>query len=201
LNENGEDIELTIKLIMSANNIPNITEPDEAIKNRVKIIPFGSVWCANAPISEEEQMATRTFKMDPDFEKRIPILASAFLWILVQYFPKYCAEGLKDPQSVIDYTREYWNNNDIIGKFVSDNVKEAYVSEGVRDMNSKVTMNELYTEFKTWFRSSYPQDRLPNRDVVRADFIKRWGRSGSDGWIGLFLPKTTYDILPINPTF
>lgn len=201
LNENGEDIELTIKLIMSANNIPNISDPDEAIKNRVKIIPFGSVWCANAPESEEEQMRTRTFKMDPDFEKRIPILASAFLWILVQYFPKYCKYGLKDPQSVIDYTREYWSNNDIYGKFVNDNVKEAYISEGERDMNSKVTMNQLYTEFKTWFRSSYPQDRLPNRDVVRADFIKRWGRSGSDGWPGLYLPQSNFDILPINPTF
>lgn len=202
LNENGGDIELSIKICVITNDIPDIPDPDDAVKRRVKIIPFLSEWVPEdrAPKTEEEQMKQRKFKMDTSFEKRIPLLASAFLWILTQYYPKYCKEGLVDPPSVIEHTRQYWEENDIYGKFEADNITETYTPDGERDLEPKVTMNELYAEFKTWFRSSYPTSKLPNRDVVKAAYQKKWGRCGADGWKGISLPQANneFEILPFQ---
>jgi len=66
-------------------------------------------------------------------------------------------------------------------------------------MDQKITMNELYAEFKTWFRSSYPTSKLPNRDIVKAAYQKKWGRVGADGWGAKCLIETNaFEILPFQ---
>ena len=44
LHDNGGDIELTFKMIMSTNEIPKIADPDQAVEDRVKIFPFFGKW-------------------------------------------------------------------------------------------------------------------------------------------------------------
>lgn len=200
LNENGGDIELSLKIVIITNDIPNIEDPDDATKRRVKIIPFLSEWILNYDATKEEQFQRRKFKMDLDFEKRIPLLAPAFLWILTQYYPTYCKDGLIDPPSVVEHTKSYWEENDIYGKFETDCIAEAFTPDGERDMEQKVTMNELYAEFKTWFRSSYPTSKLPNRDIVKAAYQKKWGRVGVDGWNARCIPEANnaFEILPFQ---
>lgn len=200
LNENGGDVELSLKIAIITNDIPNIEDPDDATKRRVKIIPFLSEWILNYNATYEEQMERRKFRMDLDFEKRIPLLAPAFLWILTQYYPTYCKEGLNDPPSVVEHTKNYWEENDIYGKFETDCIAKAYLPDGEeRDMEQKVTMNELYAEFKTWFRSSYPTSKLPNRDIVKAAYQKKWGRVGINGWSALVIVGLNTDAFEILP--
>lgn len=200
LNDNGGDVELSLKIVIITNDIPNIEDPDDATKRRVKIIPFLSEWILNYNATYEQQMERRKFKMDLDFEKRIPLLAPAFLWILTQYYPTYCKEGLVDPPSVVEHTKTYWEENDIYGKFETDCVAKAVTIEGEIDLEQKITMNDLYTEFKTWFRSSYPTSKLPNRDIVRAAYQKKWGRVGIEGWVGKCIPlaNNEHEILPFQ---
>jgi phage/plasmid-associated DNA primase len=198
LNENGGSIELTVKIVMIVNDIPPITEADEPTKKRVKIIPHLNKWVDHPEnYQNDEKSGVRYFKKDINFEKRIPVLAAPFLWILTQYFPLYATEGLNDPQSVIDHTTEYWDNTDVYGIFINEKIEEVYTDDTKteRDLTKSITMNELYGEFKVFFKNSYPTDNVPNRDIVRAQFVKRWGKYGKKGWCGLNIINTDIDII------
>jgi phage/plasmid-associated DNA primase len=187
LHDNGGDITLTFKIVMSANEIPPVHKPDEAIKKRLKIIPFLSVWSDAASEDLNEQYETRVFKMNPSFEKRIPLLAAPFLWILTQYYPSYCKEGLDDPAIVDEYTRDYWEKTDVYGLYAKENLQEVYLSEGVKDMDQTLNLNDLYMDFKIWHRNAYNNECIPNRDLVRLAFNARYGPAGIQGWPGLAL--------------
>lgn len=185
LQDNGGDVEATFKMILVCNNVPLITNPDSAIKDRTKIFPFLSTWVKEPPADYEEQIRQRRFKMNRTFESRIPILAPAFLWIMTQYFPYYVKEGLPDPEIVTETTEKYWRENDVYAQFAADVVQDVYTSAGDRDSNAKVTLSEIYTEFKTWFRDSFPGTKVPSRSDVRAELSSRWGRMHGTSWHGI----------------
>jgi phage/plasmid-associated DNA primase len=192
LNENGGAIELTAKIMVITNDVPPITEADEAVKKRIKIIPHLRKWVDDPEEASKLDPQTIYFKKDTQFEKRIPILSSPFLWILTQYFPRYMKEGLQDPQTVIDYTEEYWKNNDVYGIFISERTTEVYKDNHnhehkEKDLTSTVTMNDLLQEFKSFFRTSYPSDTVPGRDIIKSQMVKRWGRYPKGGWQGYAL--------------
>lgn len=185
LNENGCDIELSFKIIMITNDIPSVHRADDAVKDRFKIFPFLGKWIDNPP-SDEDQIKefghVKLFKKDINFEKRLPILATAAAWIFSMYYPKYCEEGLEVPQVVIEHTEEYWKNNDIYGQFIQECVVDVYVSEGVRDTSVHVSVTEMYDEFKLWFRGSFPGKELPVRQELKNELCHRWGEPMKLGW-------------------
>ena len=197
LNENGGDVESTFKMILSTNKIPNIPGADKAVKNRTRIFPFLSSWVDNPPETEEEQYEKHLFKKDVNFEKRIPILAPAFLWIMIQYYPRYAAEGLIDPQVVVDHTEAYWKENDVYSQFIDDNIAPVLDENQQPDKNAKCLLSHLYDEFKNWFRSSYPGTKVPDRSMLRTEFNTRYGIMSGHGWYGIRL--TTDEAGPILP--
>jgi hypothetical protein len=123
--------------------------------------------------------------MDVNFEKRIPILAPAFLWIISQYYPYYFSEGLKDPAIVTEHTESYWRDNDVYAQFAADNIQEVYTPGGDRDSSARVTLTEIYTEFKIWFRDAFPGTKPPERSIVRTELSSRWGRMHGNAWHGI----------------
>ncbi|HSW76415.1 MAG TPA: hypothetical protein VLG50_05195 [Candidatus Saccharimonadales bacterium] len=193
LGENGDDIELTFKTIMSANDIPNMTR-QKAVEARVKIVPFLSQWVETPPDSEEERYKQRLFQMNTNFENEIPVLTSAFLWILTQYYPKYATEGLKTPDIVIEHTENYWKENDYVGLFISECIYEVYVDDAkqIRDTKSIITLNQINEAFRVWYRQCYPNRNIPEREALRKDLYNRWGKTAK-GWPGFALMKDKDD--------
>jgi len=187
LQENGGDVQATFKLVLTCNKVPVITNPDKPIKGRTKLFPFMSKFVSNPPTDPEEQYEQKLFKKDPFFEKRIPILAPAFLWIMTQYFPHYVEEGLVDPEIVTETTESYWRDNDVYAQFVADAVQEINDENGQRDTSVKVCLNEIYGEFKTWFKDAFPGTRVPERSIVRSELSSRWGRMYGNSWYGIRL--------------
>ena len=186
LQDNGGDIQVHFKLILTCNKVPIIPNADRAIKNRTRLFPFMSTWVDDAPQDEAEQYKQRRFKKNPFFERRIPILAPAFLWIMTQYYPYYSAEGLRDPQAVIDHTEAYWRDNDVYAQFAADMIREVYV-EGTneRDANARATLSEIYSRFKEWFRDAFPGNKVPERGIVRSELQGRWGHMRGNAWHGI----------------
>ena len=187
LHDNGGEIQATFKLILTCNNVPSVVNPDKPTKDRMKIFPHLSKFIDNPPETKEEQYKKRLFKKDPFFERRIPILAPAFLWIMTRYYPNYIREGLIDPPLVIETTEQYWKDTDIYSQFISDNIKEVILENGERDTNYKANLTEIYTEFKVWFRDSYPGCKVPERATVRSELSSRWGRMQGNWWYGITL--------------
>jgi len=185
LQDNGGDIQVTFKLILTCNKVPIIPNADKAIKNRTRLFPYLSTWVDDAPQDQAEQYRQRRFKKNPFFERRIPILAPAFLWIMSMYYPHYSVEGLNDPAIVTETTQAYWRDNDVYAQFAADTIQEVYVSSGVRDEAARTTLSEIYSEFKVWFRDAFPGTKVPERSIVRAELSTRWGRMNGNAWHGI----------------
>ena len=185
LQDNGGDVQVFFKLILTCNKVPIIPNADKAIKNRVRLFPHLSTWVDNPPEDEAEQYRQRRFRKNPFFERRIPILAPAFLWIMAQYYPHYSTEGLTDPAIVTETTEAYWRDNDVYAQFAADTIQEVYSDAGDRDAGARVTLSEIYSEFKVWFRDAFPGTKPPERSIVRTELSSRWGRMHGNAWHGI----------------
>lgn len=187
LHENGGDIEATFKMVLMCNKPPIIPNADKAVKNRTRLFPFTSTWVKDPPETEEEQMKERKFKMDPNFEKQIPHLAPAFLWIMVHYYPQYATEGLEDPEIVTQWTDTYWRDNDIYAQFAAETITEVWKPDGTKDENVRVTLSEIYSQFKSWYKEAVPGEKVPQRQAVRSELVSRWGPLHGNSWHGIRL--------------
>lgn len=192
-NENGGSIEAYFKLVLMCNRIPDFSIIDKAFESRVDILPYLSSWVDNPPTDEKEQYKLRTFKKDPFFDKRLPELSYPFLWLLVQYFPLYSAEGLKRPQIVVDTIQKHMENNDTYRMFIIDRIEPVYKLEGEKkliDESVSVSATEIYNVFKSWYRElhggsnrSSPPDF--NRFKEELCMNTRLGPQVNRRWIGI----------------
>ena len=141
----------------------------------------------------DEQYKQRLFKKDPFFEKGIPELASAFMWYLVQMYTKYRKQGLHEPALVTESTTEYWNENDIYLQFINENITRAYQEipnwpEGKPkpvDEEAKITIAEIYSRFRDWFRECFQGIKCPDRPIVKGELEQRMGKTFKRAWRGI----------------
>jgi hypothetical protein len=90
------------KLIGVSNHHIYAKNYDDSLKQCIKIIPFLSTFTDNAPNDTKEQLITKKFPQDRNFD--VTKFKEAFKWILKEYLPVYKKEGLIEPQIVKDYS-------------------------------------------------------------------------------------------------
>lgn len=185
LKKNGVDVKPTFKLVMVSNDPPTI-DADKAFKRRYYILPFRTMWSDDAPEDEDEQMKLGIFKLDPFFEKQIPDMAAAHLWISKQYYPKYLKEGLrKEPALAVEYTKKYWEEHDIYNQFTADNIVVCKTEEGEADTESVLDIMEIYGNFKGWYSFCFGRKNIPDKSVFKSEIITRWGEPVDNCWSGI----------------
>lgn len=186
LHENGTTMRATFKVILFCNDIPIFPYLDDAMRDRVFIYPMLSTWVENAPESEEEQFKARLFKMDPNFESKLPELAAPLLWLMVQNLPNYLNGKPRITKSALikKVISEYWEETDIYHKFINSELQKCLTHDGKPDPTAVVSYSELQREFNSWFRDTLGL-KLPKASTVKKEFISRLGemRDGGD-WIG-----------------
>jgi phage/plasmid-associated DNA primase len=131
--------------------------------------------------------------MDRTFSSRIPYLAPAALWVFVQYYKQYTQIGLGIPECVKEYTNKYWEENDIYLMFIRDRISQAVAHgtvtdanpDGDRDLNSKLTLTEVYREFTDWHRESCPNMRICNLPAFKYEITQRLGDLLNGAWFGI----------------
>lgn len=184
LYESGCGMEQLYTLMLLCNDIPDFSEKGRAISERVCLICFLACFCHDAPETEEEQYKTRKFPCDDTLENRIPELAPAFLWICVQYFPKYIKDGLRNrPDIIIKANEEHWKDTDPYLRFIT----ERMVKTG--STQNSVSISEVCSEFKTWYLASYSggDRKNTNHDIVKSQMKqqKRLGPHNDERrWVG-----------------
>lgn len=186
LHDNGGDIEVFFKLILSCNKVPLIPKADTAIKNRVRIFPFLGTWTTDVTKLNEPN----TYEMKETFEDDIPAMVPAFMWILVQHYAIYNIEKLKDPEIVTKYTEDYWRDNDVYAQFAGDCV---VVSS---DKTVKVTFIEMYQKFRIWWKDSFDGVKMPEKALVKRDLQLRWGPLAGKYWLGISLVEDCFGVPP-----
>jgi phage/plasmid-associated DNA primase len=160
--QKGGAIEQFYKLILLCNEIPDFSQIEKAIIIRVLLIPFKACFCNDAPEDEDEQYSQKRFPRDDTLEDKIPELSTAFLWILVQYYPKYIKEGIKNrPSIVIKTNDEHWMEKDPYQCFITENL----IRTGNPDDTIKYT--EVFKTFKAWYIENYGMDK----DTLKQDHV------------------------------
>ena len=98
------EMPVTFKVTVSANNKPKIGT-DHGIQRRMQLIPWGVI------IPDDRQDTQLTGKLKAE--------ASGILNRMVRGAIRYLTNGLPEPEAVREATREYQQENDLLGQFLA----------------------------------------------------------------------------------
>jgi phage/plasmid-associated DNA primase len=152
----------------NCNKLPKLKYSDKATWNRIRVIPFESTFVRPGkpcPETYEEQLLQKCFPMDLSFSEKIPSLLEPFAWYLLQHRQKITIRI--DPPKVREACELYRKQNDIYRQFMEESICD--------DSNSYLSLVELYSNFKEWFKSGFPSNTLPIKNEVKEYFEKLWG--------------------------
>jgi phage/plasmid-associated DNA primase len=183
------EMDVTITPILIANKIPPIPDCQEAIWNRTRVIEFLSRWTSNAPEDLDEQFKQGIFQMDRFFDNQIPLMAPAFLWIIVQKYPEYFEEGLNDPPDVLQATENFRVMNNFYIHFTRDCITTVINETGDMDMTAQVGLDELFNSFKQWWKNQEFPGKVPTKTEFKGELETTWKTKADaeNKWYGLRL--------------
>jgi putative DNA primase/helicase len=116
------------KLWLAVNHKPRISDDSEGFWRRVRLIPFQAQFIGD--------------QADPDLLDTLKAETSGVLGWAVQGCLLWQELGLKVPECVVEATREYREEQDVIGQFIEEC---CVISE-----NAQARAGELWTTFKEW---------------------------------------------------
>jgi phage/plasmid-associated DNA primase len=143
---------------------------DKATWNRIRVVPFEATFCREddpAPESYDEQLLQKRFPMDKQFSLKIPALLSAFAWVLLQHRIKTQNHPIVEPEKVKIATSVYRKQNDIYRQFLEERI--------VEEEGKIISLTDVYSQFKEWFREAIPNHVIPPRSEVEEYFERLWG--------------------------
>lgn len=161
----GGEITPMFKLVLICNEPPQLHNSDKATWNRIRVIPFEATFCDDAPDTYEEQLRQKRFPKDPHFASKIPGMLEAFAWVLLEHRKKIKIRV--EPEKVKLATANYRKKNDIYRQFIEESIVECD--------KSKLSLVELYSQFKEWFKDSLPNHSVPIKNDIKEYFMKLWG--------------------------
>jgi hypothetical protein len=172
--------------VMVICNFPPPTDREGATEERIYIVPFESQATHKADdLSEEEQFNTRRFKRNPMFDREFPSMMDAGLWVAVNYWEKYHAEGLRTPpKCVVEATNKYWESIDKYVLFMKECLEADDDEDGTLDVM------QAYKVFGDWFQTSYKHQTKPNKEDFKKWMTQRLETDIVNGeWSGWKLKK------------
>ena len=180
------DMEVTMVPVLITNKIPKIPDCQRAIWERTNVLEFTSQWSKHASDDINEQYQTGIFKIDRFFERQIPRLAPAFLWVMAQKYEEYCRFGLDPPEEVLEATDAFRISNNRYIHFTRACVKEVLTLDGTPDMNAKVHLDELYSMYNRWYSDQKFKEKIENKSEFKENIEMVWKRKAPEYyWFGI----------------
>jgi P4 family phage/plasmid primase-like protien len=129
--ENNFEFDQTWKIVVSTNHRPRVRGTDRGFWRRLKLVPFTVI------IPDDEQ--------DKELPEKLKAEASGILnWCLLG-LQEYLAEGLGEPAEVVEATKGYREEMDIVQRFID----ECCVLDGKNECRAAA----CYKAFKSWGES------------------------------------------------
>lgn len=157
------------KLAMICNKLPAIKDPDQATWNRVRVIPFESVFKEpeQCPKTFEEQCKQKIFPMDKNMSSRIIEMREALAWYLIYRYHNLPAEQVT-PAKVLSAVNEYIQSNDVCMSF-----EKACIYDAPSD--TRLPAVTLWEAFKNWFQQEFSRVNFPRQSAILDYFKTKWG--------------------------
>ena len=175
LYQEGDDTKFQFKMCLVTNGLPRLPSDDQAIWNRVRVLPFESTFPKDSglvPDDFNEQLRQKIFERDDNISEKFDNMKQALMYVLFQTYVHLQKRKKKvyEPKKVTEATRLYRQNNDIYLQYVNETI--------VEDNNphlAGITVTEIYASFKDWFRETFSNMHLPTKNDLRDDLYRRWG--------------------------
>jgi len=133
LYENPFDFRRQFKLLLLTNHKPRLTETGEAVRRRIRLVPF----TAQIPESNKKPNYWQTLLAKE---------ASGILAWMVEGCRLWQEEGLKAPKEIVDASAEYVDQQDQVQQFITDRCEIA--------LGSEVQAAVLYMAYNNWCKGS-----------------------------------------------
>jgi P4 family phage/plasmid primase-like protien len=132
------------KLFMACNKIPSLSDIDGGVMRRLKITEFTSRFVDNptAMSLDEEKSGVHEFKLDKNLKSKLDDYKIIFMSVLLNYYRIYRQDGLTPPHPVVEITKKYELDNNIIKQFVDENIVSG-------DRTAFITLQEIKDKFKS----------------------------------------------------
>ncbi|MCH8272262.1 MAG: hypothetical protein IIB41_03300 [Candidatus Marinimicrobia bacterium] len=163
------------KLWLAVNSLPKVDDVSEGFWRRVRIIPFERLF-------EGEDR-------DPNLEEKLKKELPGILNWALRGFQTWKQQGLTPPSEVLNATKEYQTESDDVAQFLED--------QTLRDDNSRIRTNDLYSAFCNWHEREYSgkpmtQNRFSRR--VGNCISRKPEKIGSYKWfVGIQLKESPVD--------
>ncbi|MEA3427696.1 MAG: phage/plasmid primase, P4 family [Thermodesulfobacteriota bacterium] len=168
------DVEFTPThtLFLSTNHKPAVNDNDFAFWERVCLIPFPLSFVTRKPDADNERPADKNLR-----EKLISEESGILAW-LVRGFMQWQDRGLDPPPEVIDATKEYRKDEDLLGHFIAECCYE--------DPHAETSARDLFDDFKIWWAENVSRRPLSQKKFgsMMAKKYKR-SKSGTVRYIGV----------------
>ena len=159
LYKDGITFQPFFKLIAICNDLPRFRGDDEATWIRVRVIPFESQFCEYPPEDEQEQVRTKTFKIDKNIERHFKVMSQTLAWFLIERLKvkRYNNEQLPIPQKVSEATKKYQLKSNRFMYFCSAVLETCEPSEAT-------PLEELYQMARQFWKIYFSQEILEYSD-------------------------------------
>lgn len=162
----------------NCNKLPRLPSDEQAIWNRIRVIPFEAVFTNDYPEDPDEQLRLKRFPKDELLEDKLEGMAEAFGWYLLDTLRRNQeVKYVKEPPKVLAATEHYRKANDVFAQYIEERL--------VRDDKNGLTVMQIFTDFKDWHRLSFPGFTIPIKQDCYEYLYSRWGPpSAGFKWMG-----------------
>lgn len=175
------EMQITFTNTVMANNLPRLGT-DWGIRRRVQVVPW------NVIIPKEEQ--------DRRLKDKLRAEMSGILNRMIAGALAYLDEGLTMPDVMIEATKAYHDDNDLLGQFLA-----LCVARSPGDTVGSTALHELFAAWQTW-SENLPQTGKPwSAKKLRAEMERksfRINKSSTMKWFDIGLRFTVSDFVDAN---
>ena len=150
------------KMVLLCNDLPEVPGHDQGVWRRMEVTEFKSKFVDNPKEPFE-------FKKDCRLSEKIRKWGENFMALLIEYHIKYKKYGIKIPEEVVKFTKEYQNTSDIHMGFFNEIVC-------TKNLKDKISYADMFAEYKLW---CYEDNVKPfqKRELIKYVnklFSKKW---------------------------
>jgi P4 family phage/plasmid primase-like protien len=166
--QEASNIQVMAKFVLTCNKMPKISSNDGGTWRRMRVIPFELKFVDN-PVQKHHR------KIDRSIEDKLDVWSEYFIRYLVEIYKQYRKEGLKAPHKVTKYTDDYQKKSDLYQQFIKEKI------EKTKSKKDFVSLNDMYDEFKSWFKESHTDKRCANKNDFKEEMEDKMGLITSKG--------------------
>lgn len=174
-----------VKMILTCNHLPELPYDDEATWRRVRSVEFKSRF-VNA--NEVDPNNKYSHPKDEELSEKFEYWAESFMWILIQYYDKWRKNGLREPASVIAFTKQYQAQNDQFREFFEECIEKDPTA------TEPMTMAEVWQKYGEWHTINESGQKRNKKDLMK--YLEKKleqhhmaGEKKDQGWMGYAIKK------------